>query len=70
MIIPAGTLIIGGMFAIWKPEKLQSEDYQIRQQALVLMKQGSRGAVLDTSAVVAVANPTARAALEASEYGQ
>lgn len=43
-------------FAIWRPEKLQSEDYQIRNQALHILQRGNPNAVR-VSSVTAIANP-------------
>jgi hypothetical protein len=54
---------IGLMFAIRCPDKLQSEDYQLRQQSLQMLQGAAGTEVIDAEAVVAIANPgvTARA---------
>ena len=44
-------------FAIRKPDKLQSEDYQIRQQALHIIQRGSRNTPIDPASLRAIANP-------------
>ena len=44
-------------FAIFKPEKLQSEDYQLRHEALGLIQHKTGRGVLDTASVQAIANP-------------
>ena len=45
-------------FAIAKPEKLQSESYQLRHESLQLIQQQKIGRiVVDTAAVEAIANP-------------
>jgi hypothetical protein len=45
-------------WALVSPEKLQSEDFQIRQQSLQMILQGASGReVIDVQAVVAIANP-------------
>ena len=42
---------------MYKPEKLQSEDYQLRHEALGLIQQESGRGALDTVTVQAIANP-------------
>ena len=44
-------------FAISNPEKLQSEDFQLRQQSLQMLQGTNDRTVIDTNAVVAIANP-------------
>jgi hypothetical protein len=49
------TACVGIGFAISKPEKLQSEDYQLRQQSLQLLQGVNEPIVID--AVTAITNP-------------
>lgn len=51
-------------FAIFKPDKLQSEDYQIRHESLTLILQKGGAVPIDPVTIQAIANPD-RAALEA-----
>jgi hypothetical protein len=51
------TTVVGVGFAIFHPERLQSEDFQIRQQALLMFQQGSPPQVIDPVNIVAIANP-------------
>jgi hypothetical protein len=44
-------------FAIFKPEKLQSEDYQIRHETLQIIQQKSGHLALDPTSLEAIANP-------------
>jgi len=45
-------------FAIFHPEKLQSEQYQLRQQALLVIQQmGETPQAVDIGNIVAMANP-------------
>ena len=44
-------------FAIRKPEKLQSEDYQIRHESIQLLQQKSGVALLNPISLEAIANP-------------
>jgi len=46
-----------GYFALTKPEKLQSEDYQLRHQALQMIQEQTGHGVIDLSSVTAIANP-------------
>lgn len=58
--LPVGTTcVIAVYFAIANPEKLQSEDYQLRHEALGLIQEKSGRAPFDMSAVHAIANPQA-----------
>jgi len=61
-IAVACTVFIG--FAIFKPDKLQSEDYQIRHESLTLILQKGVAAPIDPATIRAIANPV-RPALEA-----
>lgn len=47
-------------FAIYRPEKLQSEEYQIRHESLQLIQQKSGRIVLSTTSIEAIANPQAK----------
>lgn len=44
-------------FGIWRPEKLQSEEYQIRHEALELIKEKGSGIEVSPSSLEAIANP-------------
>jgi hypothetical protein len=48
---------IGLRFALRMPEKLQSEDYQLRQQSLQMLQGAEGGPIVDAEAIVAIANP-------------
>jgi len=47
-------------FAIFKPEKLQSEDYQIRHESLQIIQQKSGAIELPAVSLENIANPAAR----------
>ena|SRR5579863_4196925 len=51
------TCIIAVYFALFKPEKLQSEDYQIRHEALELIKEKGSAVEVSPSSLEALANP-------------
>ena len=55
-------------FATQSPEKLQSEDYQIRHESLQLIQAKSGAIVVDTTSIAAIANP-AMAALPGAKEG-
>ncbi len=63
VLLGAGLLPIfvtcGGFayFAIRSPEKLQSEDYQLRHEALLIIQQKSGALELDPASLPAIANP-------------
>lgn len=44
-------------FAIFKPEKLQSEDYQIRHESLQIIQQKGGKVIAYNSTIEAIANP-------------
>ena len=44
-------------FAIFKPDKLQSEDYQIRHESLTLILQKGGKVPIDPASIQAIANP-------------
>lgn len=44
-------------FALKKPDKLQSEEYQLRQLALTIMKKSAPAQVVDPASVARVVNP-------------
>src|SRR5438445_12268896 len=48
-------------FARTRPELLQSEDYQLRHEALQMIQQKSGHGVIDMSDVAAIANPAVTA---------
>ena len=45
-------------FALFNPDKLQSEDYQIRHEALQILQQKSGQIAIDPTSLEAIANPT------------
>lgn len=45
-------------FAFKHPDKLQSEEYRLRQQALAILKKGAARRTVDAAAIVAIANPS------------
>ncbi len=47
-------------FAVRKPERLQSEDYQIRQQTLQMLREKGRRAVPDASLLARIMKPSER----------
>jgi hypothetical protein len=58
LFVPAA---IGVGFAIYRPDKLQSEEYQLRQQAITVIQQmGGAPQIFDTASIVAIANPALR----------
>ena len=60
-MIPIGIACVGFLgFAIFRPEKLQSEDYQIRHESLQLIQQKSGRLALAPTSIEAIANPQAR----------
>lgn len=44
-------------FAVSKPEKLQSEDYQLRHESLQLIQAKTGTIAVDTTSITAIANP-------------
>jgi len=44
-------------FAIFKPDKLQSEDYQLRHESLTLILQKGGKVPIDPASIQAIANP-------------
>jgi len=44
-------------FAYFKPEKLQSETYQLRQEALQLVAQKGKGFLVSPVSLEAISNP-------------
>ncbi|MEW7987048.1 MAG: hypothetical protein AB2799_14760 [Candidatus Thiodiazotropha sp.] len=58
-LVPVGVACLGfAYFALAKPEKLQSEDYQIRHESLQIIQQKGRKAIALDS-IEAIANPAA-----------
>lgn len=52
------TALVGVGFAMFSPAKLQSEQFQIRQQALLMFQQmGETPQLIDADSIVAMANP-------------
>ena len=54
-------------FAVTKPEKLQSEDFQIRHEAMQLIKQKGTPIEIDASTLDAITNPLAKELTAKSE---
>ena len=44
-------------FAIFKPEKLQSEDYQLRHESLQIIQQKAGRMAMDSTSLEGIANP-------------
>lgn len=57
-------------FALTKPEALQSEDYQLRHEALQMIQQQTGHGVIDPASVTAIANPTAVALQTGEKEGK
>jgi hypothetical protein len=56
--VPVGITCIGFLgFAIFRPEKLQSEDYQIRHESLQIIQQKVGQLEIDSTSLEAIANP-------------
>lgn len=53
--------LMGMFFAIFKPEKLQSEDYQLRHETLELIRQKGSNIEIEPSSLEIVANPVSGA---------
>ena len=51
-------------FALWRPEKLQSEDYQLRHESLQLIQQKTGQIAVDPASIEAIANPAVGSAIE------
>ena len=61
-LLPVVTTCLGfAYFAITKPDKLQSEDYQLRHESLQLLQTKSGHTAIDPTAVSAIANPILQA---------
>jgi hypothetical protein len=57
-IAPVATTILGFLyFMIFAPEKLQSEDYQLRHETLELIRQKGSSVAIAPSSLEAIANP-------------
>jgi hypothetical protein len=53
------TGLVGAGLAVFRPDKLQSEEYQLRQQALLMIQQmGSVPQLIDPSNIVAIVKST------------
>jgi len=50
--------VVYACFAYYKPEKLQSETYQLRQQAMQLVEQKGKGFAVSPVSLEAISNPT------------
>jgi hypothetical protein len=60
-LIPIGVACLGFVgFAIFRPDKLQSEEYQLRHESLLLIQQKSGRIALNTASIEVIANPQAR----------
>jgi hypothetical protein len=59
-LVPIGVACLGFVcFAILRPEKLQSEEYQLRHESLQLIQQKSGRIALNPASIEAIANPRA-----------
>ncbi|MCE5339671.1 MAG: hypothetical protein LLF92_00905 [Planctomycetaceae bacterium] len=57
-LVPVGFTCLGFVyFALFKPEKLQSEDYQIRHESLQIIQQKSGQKIFPSATIEAIANP-------------
>jgi hypothetical protein len=57
-VAPILTACVGFVyFALRKPEKLQSEDYQLRHETLQIIQQKSGQLIVDPASLSAIANP-------------
>lgn len=57
-LVPIGVACLGfAGLAIFKPEKLQSEDYQIRHETLQLIQQKVGRLTIESASLEAIANP-------------
>lgn len=60
-LTPIGVTCLGFIgFAIFRPEKLQSEEYQIRHESLQIIQQKSGRIAIPATSIEAIANPQAR----------
>lgn len=60
-LLPIGITCLGFCyFAIFKPEKLQSEDYQIRHESLQIIQQKTGSIEVPLTSIEQIANPEAR----------
>lgn len=51
-------ILVGIWFALFNPGKLQSEEYQLKQQALSILQQmGAAPKEIDPASIAAIANP-------------
>jgi len=64
------TCFVASYFTVKKPEKLQSEDYQLRKQALELIQQKGTRFSIEAASVEAIANPQLPALPGHAEEGQ
>lgn len=57
-VAPVAATIVGFLyFAVFKPEKLQSEEYQIRRQTLELIKEKGSNIAISPASLEAIATP-------------
>jgi hypothetical protein len=57
-LVPVAVACVGFIgFAIYRPEKLQSEEYQLRHQSLTLIEQKGGLIAVDPASIEAIANP-------------
>lgn len=60
-LLPVAIACVGFIgFAIYRPEKLQSEEYQIRHESLQLIQQKSGRIAISPTSIEAIANPQTR----------
>jgi hypothetical protein len=56
---PIGATILGFLyFMVMAPEKLQSEEYQLRHETLELIRQKGESVAIEPSSLEAIANPS------------
>lgn len=61
-VIPVVVTCFGfAYFAVTKPEKLQSEEYQLRHETLQIIQQKTGQLLVDPTSLAAIANPAVRA---------
>jgi len=57
-LLPIAVTCLGFIgFAVWKPEKLQSEDYQLRHESLQIIQDKSGQITVVATSIEAIANP-------------
>jgi len=60
-LVPIAVSCLGFVgFAIFRPEKLQSEEYQIRHESLQIIQQKTGRITIEPTSIEAIANPQAK----------